>query len=144
MGKYLPSDYRRRVAAPTGPHPIWNTVGCLMLVLVPILAIALAIWTVQFGLDGHWPIPPQFLRPIYLPDWIYIMPGLAFLLTKVVSVDYLIAYAVFTLFYIIVLSGIMSFIYAVMHRMVAPSRLGPLDVPPIKHRPLKQGKTYKR
>ena len=45
------------------------------------------------------------------------MPGLAFLLTKVVSVDYLIAYAVFTLFYIIVLSGIMSFIFLIKWAM---------------------------
>jgi hypothetical protein len=144
MGKYLPSDYRRRVSAPKGPHPIWNTVGCLMLVLVPVMAIALAILTVQLGLDGRWPIPPEFLRPIYLPDWIYLMPGLAYLLTRVVSVDYLIAYAVFAIFYIVLLSGLMSFIYAVMHRLVAPSRLGPLDVAPIKHKPLKQRKNYKR
>jgi hypothetical protein len=65
------------------------------------------------------------------------MPGLATLLAKIVSIDYLLAYAIFTVVYLVLLAGVVSLLYAILHRMTGPSRLGPLDVEPIKARDVK-------
>jgi len=111
-----------------------------MMVVVAIMSIALAYWVVQTGISEGWPIPPVLLRPIVLPNFIYAMPGLAFLLRKVVSVNYLSAYIVISLVLMLILGGILSVLYAVLYGFTAPPRYGPLDSPPIKHK-IKQ---YKR
>ncbi len=140
MGKYTSQVRVRKAELPKGPHSIWNTIGCLMLIIVPVMSIAGAVFTVQTGLSAGWPIPPALLRPLTLPGWIYVAPGLASLLLKVVSINYLPAYILFSFVYIVILGGFMSVIYAALYRMTAPSKYGPLDAPPVKGR-IKQ---YKR
>jgi hypothetical protein len=141
MGKYTFSSSREQKAKDTDrPHSVWNGLGCLMMVVVPVMSIAGAILTVQFGLSAGWPFPAVLLRHITAPDWIYFMPGLARLLLKVFSVNYLLAYIYISVIYIVVLGGLMSILYAILYRMTAPSQYGPMDAPPIK----KKAKQYKR
>jgi hypothetical protein len=109
-----------------------------MLIVVPLMSIAAAILTVQWGLDGGWPIPAALLQPVILPDWIYAIAGLAWLLTKIFSVNYLLAYIVISFVYMLLLGGVVSVIYAVFHGMAGPPRYGPLDAKPIKSKPYKR------
>lgn len=134
MGKYHSMVRKRTSRMPQGPHPIWQTLGCLMMVIVPIMAIAGAVITLQHGLDARWPIPAVMLRPISFPDFFYRVPVLAWLALQIGSVNYLVGYAVISLVYILVLGGLVAILYAVLYRMAGPPRYGPLDAPPIPRR----------
>lgn len=141
MGRYSAVANQRGPNAPRKPHPIWNGLGCLIMVVVAVMSIALAIYLVQTGVKQRWPIPPVLLQPIILPGWLYrYAPGLANLLLKVVTVDYLIAYAVTSIILMVLLGGFVSMLYAFMYNITGPSRYGPLDVDPGRGR----AKRYKR
>lgn len=141
MGRYSAVANQRGPNAPKQPHPIWNTLGCLMIIVVGVMSIGAGIYTIQFGLKAGWPIPPVLLQPIILPGWMYsIMPGLASLLLKVVSVDYLMAYAAASIVFMVLLGGLVSVFYAFLYRLTGPAKYGPLDAPYEKG----QGGRYKR
>ena len=132
MGKYSSHVRQQTPRSPQGPHNIWRGLGCLMMVVVAVMSIAGAISLVELGISQGWPIPPELLRPVVLPDFIYSMPGLASLLLKVVSINYLPAYIALSLLLMVFLGGIVSILYAILYRFTAPPRYGPLDSPPIK------------
>lgn len=132
MGKYSSHVRQKSTRGPEGPHTIWRGLGCIMMVVVAVMSIATAIYLVDLGVYRGWPIPPELLRPIVLPDFIYLMPGLASLLLKLNSVNYLPAYIVVSILLMLVLGGIVSFFYTLLYRFTAPPRYGPLDAPPIK------------
>lgn len=104
------------------------------MIVVAVMSIAGAVWLVDYGVYQGWPIPPELLRPISLPDFIYWMPGLASLLLNITTINYLPAYITLSLFLMLILGGIISIIYAFLYRLTAPPRYGPLDAEPIKHR----------
>jgi hypothetical protein len=133
MGKY-DSLNRRRKTAPVseGPHPIWRGIGCLMLVIVPVISFGFAVITMDTATRLEWPIPAQFFGYIRLPDFLYDSRVLVPVLNAITGVENLYGYIVFTFIYIVLLGGVMSFLYAVAYRVVGPPRYGPLDMPPRK------------
>jgi len=133
MGRYSAVANQRGPNAPKEPHPIWNSLGCLMIVVVIAMSIALAYATVEYALDNRWPIPPVLLAPIFLPGWMFsYMPGLASILQRAFNVDFLMAYAATAIVYIVVLGGLISILYAFIYRLVGPPKYGPLDSPPTR------------
>ena len=141
MGRYSAIANQRRPNAPKEPHPIWNGLGCLLFVVTGAMSVAAAYLAVQTGIKSGWPIPPVLLQPIILPGWMYsFTPGLASLLLKVVSIDYLMAYAAATFVFMVVLGGVISVFYAALYRFTGPAKYGPLDAPPDKRR----GQRYRR
>lgn len=131
MSKYS-SDHRVLQEAPKGPHPIWNTIGCLMIIIVPILSFFAALVTTEAGVNGGWPIPVEFLGYPHLPDFLFSVPALNFIFIPLANIQNLYAYIIFTLLYIVLLGGIISFFYAVVYRFTGPSKYGPLDAPPVR------------
>ncbi|HVN14717.1 MAG TPA: hypothetical protein VMT73_03175 [Anaerolineales bacterium] len=140
MGKYS-SDHRVVQQGPKGPHPIWRTIGCLMMIIVPLLSFFAALTTITMGIQNHWPLPNELMGYPQLPQFLFSTPGLSFLFSPIANANHFYAYIVFTLVYIMLLGGIVSFFYAVIYRFTGPSRYGPLDAPPIKGAKTKQ---YKR
>ena len=135
MSRYSSAAHKRVEAKKVGPHPIWNALGCLMLIVVPAMSIAGAVYTVQTGLAAGWPFPPQLLRPILLPGWVLTyLPGMASLLRQIFSIDYLMAYAAISILYMILLGGLISILYAFLYRFAGPPKYGPLDAPPVRYR----------
>ncbi len=51
MGKYRSSATRRQKPADQGPHVIWRGLGCLMIVIIPVISFAFAYELVNYGLD---------------------------------------------------------------------------------------------
>ncbi len=136
MGQY----YRQPPRRPEGPHAVWNGLGCLMLIVVPAMSIALAILAVDLIVAENMPIPYQLLGYPRFPNFLYATPGLASIFGAIASVNNLYAYIVVSLIFILVLGGIVSMFYAAVYRLAGPSRYGPLDEPPLKIRT----KTFKR
>jgi hypothetical protein len=141
MTKYSAYYHQRRIDKPERPHPIWRGIGCLIMVIVPLISFAAAMVTVNYGLHHGWPIPVQLLGNPQFPRSIYDISGLILILGPLTRWTNFYAYLAAAVLYTIFLGGLLSFGYALLYRFVGPSRWGPLDVPPPKRiRP----KPYKR
>jgi hypothetical protein len=107
---------------PKEMHPIWRGIGCVMLVLIPLISYAAALVVLQEGPKRGWTsfITNEMMAPGADP-FLYVKIGLT-------VVFMVILYMVFILF---------SFL---IERMVGGSGYGPLDVKPEAYK----GKEYKR
>jgi hypothetical protein len=133
MGKY--STYNRRQdkpRRPTGVHPVMRGIGCIMMVLVPILSYGIALLLVNYGYTHNWPIPPSWFGHPTIPPVLLNLQGLRPVWDFLVVQNNLIAVVVFTIVVIIIIGGIMAIIYGYIYTLFGPPRYGPMDVPPIR------------
>jgi hypothetical protein len=138
MGKYK-SGVRQPEPLPTGPQPIWRGIGCLLIILVPILSYATADLTMPFFSDRGL-VPRELLFTPQPPSWLYFSPTLVQTFRFLFGHHAILATLLLTLVYILLIGGVLSVFYALMYRMAAPSRYGPMDAPP----PRIKVKKYKR
>ncbi len=141
MTKYDAYNRRRQARKPEKPHPIWRGIGCLIIIIVPLISLAAAKVIIDYGLVQGWPIPYQLLGNPILPDSFYEIPLLILLLAPVTHWTNLYAYLSLSLLLIMIFGGILTFLYAFTYRFVGPPRWGPQDVPPpkgIKPKPYKR------
>jgi hypothetical protein len=140
MAKYI--KYQRPV--PPKPsdavHPIWRGIGCLMILIVPILSYALTIILVQTGLENRWPIPRQLLGRVRFPDWVWNVPVLEDIARFIHSINNLYAILLFFVLILALLSVIFSLLYSIIYSAVAPPPYTPVDAPP----PRRKTRPYKR
>ena len=132
MGKYDSFNRRRRTKPVQMTHPIWRGIGCLMIVLIPVMSFALAVFTLDYAIEQEWPVPRQLIGYARLPDFLYDSSVLVPALNAITSVQHLTGYLAFAFIYMVVLGAFLSFAYAVAYRLVGPPVYGPLDVPPPK------------
>ena len=121
-------------------HPIWRGIGCLLIVIVPLLSLAGAALLVNYGLSQGWPIPPEWLGYIKFPDWVWKIQFLASIAGPIANYNNLKAVLAFCVVILVLLIGVYSTVYAFIYRGLGPSRYTAVDAPPSKHRP----KSYKR
>jgi hypothetical protein len=132
MGKY--TTYNRTPPKPrnVGVHPVMRGIGCIMMIVVPLLAYGTALFLVDYGIRQGWPIPPNWLQPIRIHPLLLRLQGLEPIWNFLLVQDNLIAVLVFTIAITIVVGGIMSVLYGYMYTLFGPPRYGPQDAPPIR------------
>jgi drug/metabolite transporter (DMT)-like permease len=140
MGKYQSLARKKVVEKSREVHVAWRGIGCLMMLVIPVISIAAAVLTIDYGLEHNWTIPYQLLGFPRYPDWFYASNGLMTILSPITNTRHFYAYAIASIIYMILLGGIMSVVYAYIYRLIGPSRYSPLDVPP----PNIKVKKYKR
>lgn len=139
MGKY--ARYARPIPERSRAiHPIWRGIGCLLIVIVPLLSFAGAALLVNYGLSQGWPIPPEWLGYIKFPDWVWKIQFLASIAGPIANYNNLKAVLAFCVVILVLLTGVYSTVYAFIYRGLGPPRYTAVDAPPSKHRP----KSYKR
>jgi hypothetical protein len=140
MSKYRSSSVKKVRERSGQPHFLWRGIGCIMLLIVPVISIAAGYETIVFALNKGYTVPYQLLGTPRFPDLFYQSTGMMTLLRPIIAIKHFYAYAVASIMYMILLSGIMSFVYALVYRMVGPGRYGPLDAPPanVKVKPYKR------
>lgn len=118
-------------------HPLMRGIGCIMMVVVPIISFLAATVIVPI-----FPIAllPGMTKAIDVPGWLYSLNGLTFLFDYIESQPFLIAYLVFALVITILIFSIMSIVYGFIYKAFGPSQFGPTDAPPIR----KKVKKYTR
>ena len=141
MGKY--TSYSRTPPKPRNPgvHPLMRGIGCIMMIVVPILAYGLALYLVDYGIRHGWPIPPNWLQPITIHPLLFRLRGLEPVWNFLLVQDNLIAIVVFTIAIIVVIGGLMTIIFGYLYSLFGPPRYGPQDAPPIRGVKVKR---YKR
>ena len=137
MGKYRSSATRRQKPVDSGPHFIWRGLGCLMMIIIPAISFASAYELVNYGLDHEWTIPYQLLGTPQLPAIIYKSDALWQIFGRITGIKNFYAYLSIGVLIMILLSGLISVIYAMIYSYLAPSRWGPMDMPPPKFNPKK-------
>ena len=142
MTKWNVADSRSRSLGPaqTPTHAIWRGIGCLLMLILPIMGFILAGITVTAALDLGFPMPVQLLGNPVMPPSLWKVQAITPILGFIEAQSNLYAVLLVTLLYVVLMSAVLSFIYAIMYRIVGPSRYGPLDAPPPKVR----ARTYKR
>lgn len=133
MGRYSARENRKPLSEQSqGTHPVWRGIGCLMILIMPILSVALAYETINYGLQHEWLIPHQLLGPPRLPQIFYDVSFLRQLSFPVRQTENFYGYALATSLYLILIGGFISVLYAIVYRLMGPARYGPFDAPPPK------------
>ena len=141
MGRYEKYENKKRVVEKAGPLPIWQGIGCLIIIILPVISYALADLTVQALVNARWSfLPYELLGTPRFPDFVWKFWQLAALAGPLTKINNLYAILVLTFIYVIVLSGLASLGYAIVYRFIGPPRYGPQDVP----QPKIKTKPYKR
>lgn len=141
MGKYSASNRRAERPKQRGIHPVWQGIGCVLMLIVPVFSYAVADALVEYGVPKGWPIPTSWLLPPEFYPWMFKLTGLAKILYFLISIRHIKANLVITLVLLVIFGGIMSVIYSLMHRMFGPPR-DPMDLE--LSRPRVKIKPYKR
>jgi len=141
MGKYTSHVKQKVKPRNVGVHPVMRGIGCIMMVVVPILSYGAALLLVDYGIQRGWPIPPGWLEPIRIHPLLFQLRGLEPIWNFLLVQDNFMAVIVFTLAIIVVIGGVMSLIYGYIYTIFGPPRYGPQDAPPIRGVKVKR---YKR
>lgn len=141
MGKY--SSYTRTQAKPRnqGVHPVMRGIGCILMIVVPLLSYGLAILLVRYWAAKGLPMAPNLYGPPSIPPVLWKVQGLQPILDFLQRQENLEINLIFTAVIVAVLGGIMSMIYGYVYTLFGPPKYGPQDAPPIKGRKIKP---YKR
>jgi hypothetical protein len=117
MGKF---DRYEKTRLPTERpwkiHPIWRGIGCLMLILIPIVSYAAA----DIFLD-------------YAPGW-GLFPRASEIYSKI-DLNYIVlpislGQVIFTILFMVMGFVIFTTVYAFVYRVAGPPKYGPTDAPP--------------
>ena len=132
MGKY--SSHARIPEKPrnVGVHPVMRGIGCIMIVLVPILAYGSAVLLVNYGFSRGWPIPGGWYGPPTIHPLLLKLQGLTPIWNFLRLQNNLIANLIFAVVITVVIGGLMAIIYGYIYTLFGPPRYGPTDVPPIR------------
>ncbi|MCI0555842.1 MAG: hypothetical protein L0287_33275 [Anaerolineae bacterium] len=130
MGKYSSRFNKAPPPRNGGVHPLMRGIGCIMMIIVPILAYGSAVLLVNYGASHGWPIPPNWLGTPTFHPLLWRLQGLATALAFLQTQTNLIANIVFAIAITVVIGGIMSMIYGYIYTLFGPPRYGPTDAPP--------------
>jgi hypothetical protein len=131
MAKYR-SYERNEMKRSEGVHPIWRGIGCIILIVIPIMAFLGSLLIIQQGQANKWPLPPEIMGRVQLPAWLYNYAITRQFAQPVASVDNLYAILLFTIVMTLLAFGVLAVIYAWTYKAVGPSRYTPLDAPEVE------------
>lgn len=121
MTKY--STYSRRASEKPRPwrvHPIWRGIGCLFMIIIPVMSYAGAYMLVRWDIKSKYiPIPKEFAMSVNIP---YIG-----------RIPYFGANLIVTLVLALIGFAVLMSIYALVYRAVGPQG-SPLDAPPSRRK----------
>lgn len=116
MSKYNQSYLRANSKPrPWSIHPIWRGIGCILIILIPILSFVAAKLIVQENLQQKW---------VQIPDELtgsFDVPSIGQILYADLAV---------TVMLLVIGFGLLTIVYALIYRIFGPSQYGPMDVPP--------------
>jgi len=128
MSKYRTYE-RKAPPRRNDPHPIWRGIGCLIMLIVPVLSFGISTSLVQLAPSLGIQLPVELLGRPLMPEFMFLVPGLVGILNWIQSLDNLYAILVGTFTFTILLAGVLALAYAVIYRVIGPARYTELDAP---------------
>src|SRR5512145_12833 len=120
MGRYTSYQREKARAKRNEVHPVMRGIGCLLIVLVPIIAYGTSMYVVDYGMRRGWPIPPTWLGFIDIPPLLLRLGGLTVAWNFLQSQNNLTANLFFAFIISIVIFGILSIIYGFIYKIFGP------------------------
>lgn len=133
MGKYSKYDVRQAPPRKWKVHPIWRGIGCILLILLPVLSYVGAVSIVQENKTQHWFNVPKEMAGTVNSALAQKMPSMSdflYSLPRVNTMDLLVTVAL-----LIVGFGILTVIGSFFYSAMGPSRYTSLDSPPVGRSP---------
>jgi hypothetical protein len=117
-------------------HPVWRGIGCVMLLLIPLMAYAAADLFVAYNQKSNLlPLPADIYKQVEPIN--QVIPGM----NRQVNIGFggiTWADVAFTFIFWLLGMGVFSFVYALFYSMMAPPRYIGYDSPPVgRYRPPK-------
>lgn len=110
-------------------HPVWRGIGCLLLLLVPIMAWFAAGLVIKSSLSSLFPY--EFSQVIVIPfihvaalDKLILQANYYFQNT-----NFMFGQVFLTVIFSFIGFGIIALLYAIIYRVAGPPRYGPFDIP---------------
>ncbi len=141
MGRYTSYQREKAKAKRNEVNPIMRGIGCVLIVLVPILAYGISVYLVDYGVRKGWAIPATWLGIVNIPPLLLNLAGLSIVWNFLQAQNNLTANLVFAAAITIFIFGVLAIIYGFTYRIFGPPAYGPTDAPPIRGRKVKR---YKR
>lgn len=141
MGRHTSYQRQKQRALRGQIHPVMRGIGCILLVLVPIISYGSAVLLVNYGVRSGWPIPPNWLGTPTFHQLLWRLSGLQVILNFLQAQTNLVANLIFAIALTVLIFGIMAIIYGFIFKLFGPPEYGPTDVPPIRGVKVKR---YKR
>lgn len=112
-------------------HPIWRGIGCLMLLMIPLVAYVGGIEFSKANDKNQWvSLPKELRRQVTIP-YIRYVPVLDNALSPTVAkAKY--SYLFFGGFFTLLGFFLTFFVYAALYRVAGPPRYKKYDSPPVK------------
>jgi hypothetical protein len=116
MGRFNKNmSQERSKPRPWQIHPVWQGIGCLLVVIVPVMSFISAYLINRENFKQGWvSLPPEMLKSFIIPN-----------LGSIYVVD-----IILTLLIIFLGFGLLSVIYSIIYRLIGPPRYSPLDAQP--------------
>lgn len=141
MGRHTSYQRQKQRALRGQIHPVMRGIGCILMVLVPIISYGSAVLLVNYGVRSGWPIPPNWLGTPTFHQLLWRLSGLQVILNFLQAQTNLVANLIFAIALTILIFGIMAIIYGFIFKLFGPPEYGPTDAPPIRGVKVKR---YKR
>jgi len=113
-------------------HPVWRGIGCLMAILIPVMAWAGAL--VLIDNDSLIKTPESLQQPIIIRFTQYKLFNdvIQWLNTNLGERGLTYAQVVYWLVLMLVGFLLLVILYGFIYRLIGPEKYGPLDSPPLK------------
>ncbi len=121
MSKYQMYQMRQKRVRRRGVHPIWQGIGCVMLIVIPLLAWGIEEILFQIALQQRWPIPYEWTLPPRWPQWMWQLSFLRPFLNSTQSWTHFTARLVAWIAVMFLLWSMIFLVYAIVYKMGAPS-----------------------
>jgi hypothetical protein len=111
-------------------HTVWRGVGCLLIVIIPLISWVVASFSVGQAMYWGWPMPYQLTGYPVMPNILWKVTALSPVLDFIQRQENLYAIIALTLLFSVTGFAVISLAYSIVYRIVGPPRYGPLDAPP--------------
>jgi hypothetical protein len=132
MGFSKQQYHRPREQRPWKINPVWRGIGCVLLLLIPIMSWFGSSLFLQTNQKVN--LPRELTRVIVIPfthvaeiDRVILQINHYFNAT-----GFVFGQIFFTIIFSFIGFGVMALLYAILYQVAGPPRYGPFDVPPDK------------
>src|SRR5512143_1267682 len=116
MGRYTPSARgSARIGEQKQVAPIWRGIGCIMMLVIPVVSYFLAMLTVNGAVEQGLPVPYQLIGHPVMPPWLY-QTGLAPIADFIASQQNLYGNLLVGVLYVVIFGGIISVFWAFLYK----------------------------
>ncbi len=116
-------------------HPVWRGIGCVLIIMIPILSYAGAVMVMNSNPWIHL-FPSSLFRPVVIRyvNVSLIDSVIGAINTILAGFGLIYGHVFFLLVFIFIGFGVLSILYGFLYRAMGPPRYSRLDAPPIKKR----------